>query len=259
MPFELANPSVRRGPFRLAVFDFDGTLSLLREGWARLMADMGVERIGAKADADRLELEMLELSGKPTIHQMRKLAEEIGPASPSAESLLDEFLRRLFATVDVRRQRLANGTDAPAAWTVPGSHAILDDLQSRGVQLVLASGTDARFVHAEAALLGLTHYFGEHIYAPDGDLAKFDKGDVIRMQLRERGLTGADLIGFGDGYAETVQVKRAGGVAVGVASREAGQRDVNEMKRGMLLGLGADVIVPHYEEHAAIISWLFGE
>ena len=37
---EILNPRFRRGPFRAALFDFDGTLSLIREGWARVMAEL---------------------------------------------------------------------------------------------------------------------------------------------------------------------------------------------------------------------------
>ena len=34
---ELLRPNLPRGRFRAALFDFDGTLSLLREGWPRVM------------------------------------------------------------------------------------------------------------------------------------------------------------------------------------------------------------------------------
>ena len=44
-PAELVNPAVRRGPFRAVLFDFDGTLSLIREGWPRVMVGMMVERL----------------------------------------------------------------------------------------------------------------------------------------------------------------------------------------------------------------------
>ena len=34
---ELINPNIPHGKVRCAVFDFDGTLSLLREGWPQVM------------------------------------------------------------------------------------------------------------------------------------------------------------------------------------------------------------------------------
>jgi phosphoglycolate phosphatase len=79
------------------------------------------------------------------------------------------------------------------------------------------------------------------------------------MVLRDRGISGHELVGFGDGYSETVEVKRAGGLAVGVASVEPGMNGVNPFKRAMLIELGADVIVPDYAAHEELVAWLFGE
>lgn len=255
---ELINPHLRRGPVRAAVFDFDGTVSLIREGWAKVMAGMGVDLLGDSSQHDRLELEMLMLSGKPSIFQMRRLADEAeatGKPAPPPDELLQEFVRRLAAITADRKRRLADGTDPPAAWAVPGTHELLANLRDRGVLLVLASGTPMEAVREEAELLQLTPFFGERVYAPDGHSPNFSKRDVIDELARDHG---EQVIGFGDGYAETVEMKRAGGVAVGVASREAGEPGVNSLKRGMLIDLGADVIVPHYSHPAALADWLFG-
>ena len=46
---ELVNPGVRRGPFRVALFDFDGTLSLIREGWPRVMVGLMLDHLRAAA------------------------------------------------------------------------------------------------------------------------------------------------------------------------------------------------------------------
>jgi phosphoglycolate phosphatase len=255
---ELVNPHLRRRPFRAAVFDFDGTVSLIREGWAKVMAGMGAELLGDPTQHDRLELEMLKLSGKPSIFQMRRLADEAataGKPSPHPDELLAEFVRRLAAITDDRRRRLAEGVDRPAAWAVPGTHDLLTNLRDRGVLLVLASGTPMEAVREEAELLQLTPFFGERMYAPDGHSPNFSKRDVIDELVLD---FGEQVIGFGDGYAETVEMKQVGGVAVGVASREAGEVGVNPMKRQMLIDLGADVIVPDYATPAALADWLFG-
>ena len=50
---ELVNEDVPRGEFRSVLFDFDGTISLIREGWrgimiplmAEILADLGVPTI----------------------------------------------------------------------------------------------------------------------------------------------------------------------------------------------------------------------
>lgn len=259
---ELMNPDLPRGGFRVAVFDFDGTVSLIREGWSRVMADMGVELLSDPAAFGELELEMLRLSGRPSIHQMerlRELAAERGKPSPAAAELLAEFNHRLAAMCDDRRKALAAGTDPPEAWAVPGTHELLTDLQKRGVLLVLASGTPLEAVRAESELLKLTPFFGERVYAPEGSSGEFSKRAVIENLLDELGVKGAELIGFGDGYAETVEVKRAGGVAVGLATVEAGRGGMNPTKRRMLIDLDADAVIPHYDPAGELAAWLWGE
>ena len=42
-PAEILNPHVRRSSFRAALFDFDGTLSLIREGWPHLAPALSLE------------------------------------------------------------------------------------------------------------------------------------------------------------------------------------------------------------------------
>ena len=259
-PAEVLNPNLRRGRFPAAVFDFDGTVSLLREGWARIMARMGLELLPAgAATADALEDQMLRLSGMPSIVQMRKLAEVVAAhtgKSPDPAELLQEFLRRLLAVSGKRCDDLAAGRVPAEAWAVPGTHALLADLQRRGVALYLASGTDLAFVRREAELLRLTEFFGDRVYGPTGDAPGFSKRDVVAAVVRKHG---DRLLGFGDGYAETVAVKAAGGTVVGVASREPGEPGASPLKRAMLAELGADVVVADYRDGPGLTAWLFGD
>ena len=56
-PFELANLHVRRGNFQTVLFDFDGTISLIRQGWREIMIPMMVEiiaDIGTDESTDEL-------------------------------------------------------------------------------------------------------------------------------------------------------------------------------------------------------------
>jgi len=257
---ELLHPDLPRGGFRAAVFDFDGTVSLLREGWSRLMAEIGLEHLRDPGLVGYLEREMLLLSGKPSIHQMRRLsaiiAERTGTA-PDPDALLQVFLKRLIALSAERQERIRTGRDEPDAWIVRGTRALLENLRRRGVALVLASGTDLAFVKREAELLGLTEFFGDRIHGPADNTPDFSKRTVIAEFLAELGLPGSALLGFGDGYSETVEVKRAGGTAIGVASAEVGVPGINAMKRTMLIELGADAIVGDYAEGDALLDWLF--
>jgi beta-phosphoglucomutase-like phosphatase (HAD superfamily) len=127
------------------------------------------------------------------------------------------------------------------------------------VPLFVASGTDAAHVLREVELLRLAPHVAGRVFAPKDNDASFRKRDVIDRALRELAVPGSQLIGFGDGVVETQEVKRAGGVAVGVASSEAGARGVNAAKRQALIAAGADVIIPDYEHANELLAWLWEE
>lgn len=269
-PFEVLNPRVRRGPFRAALFDFDGTLSLIREGWPRVMIGMMVERLRGLAlaaePADVLwglvERFVMELNGHPTVVQMERFAREIqarGGAPEPADVYLADYLDRLMRVVRQRWDVLERGIARPAAWVVPNAHAILDDLQTRGVPVYLASGTDLDAVRYEGALLDVLAPFGPRVYAPHPADPTFSKGRVADDILTALGIRGEQLVGFGDGVVETKEVKRVGGVMVGVASAEPGESGVHPGKRERLAAAGADVIVPDYGCAAVLLRWLWGE
>ena len=69
---------------RVALFDFDGTLSTIRSGWVEVMIPMMVELLaGLKSGESEEELTELvkefvgRLTGKQTMYQMVELAENI--------------------------------------------------------------------------------------------------------------------------------------------------------------------------------------
>src|SRR5438477_12816192 len=81
---EIINPQLARGRFRFVLFDFDGTLSLIREGWPEVMIPMMVEilrQTGTGEDEQTLRAQVEEfvmrLNGKQTIYQMMQLADEV--------------------------------------------------------------------------------------------------------------------------------------------------------------------------------------
>ena len=266
-PFEVINPHIRRGPIRAALFDFDGTLSLIREGWPRVMISMMAGILRARGLAPEPEAELhavidrfvMTLNGHPTIVQMERFAEEItarGGTPDSPTVYLQDYLDRLMAVVQQRWDGLASGRATAAAWVVPDAHAILSNLHDRGIPLWLASGTDLEAVLHEGHLLQVLAPFGERLFAPTAEDPTFSKGRVVDDILRERGIPGHELIGFGDGVVETQEVKRVGGTFIGVASAEPGQTGINAEKRIRLIAAGADVIVPDYSRHAELIEWL---
>lgn len=256
-----------RGPFRLALFDFDGTLSLLREGWPDVMRRLMLETLAAApagADEARLvhlvETLVTELNGQPTLVQMARLAEEAkvrGGASRTPEEHKAEYLRRLMELVLPRRQALADGTVSQNEWLVSGSKLLLSELRRRGVKLVLASGTDLADVRLEAELLGVAEFFGPDVHGalPDGS---FTKPKLIAELLAREGMQGHELVSFGDGIVETAAVMAVGGVAVGVASDFEAPGRINPWKRPQLAHAGADLLIPDFAETAWLADWVAG-
>jgi phosphoglycolate phosphatase len=264
---ETIHPDIPRGRFRSVLFDFDGTLSLLREGWPQVMIPMMVEVLRSTGTSEGeqeltavVEEFVMRLNGRQTIYQMIRLAEEVRRRGGTPLDPLEykhRYHELLMGRIRGRLSDLEEGSAGPEDWTVPGSHALLEALSARGLTLYLASGTDLKYVCHEADLLGLTQFFGGRIYGALDDYGKFSKRQVIERMLREEGLGGEELLGFGDGFVEIEEVKRAGGVAVAVASDEVRRQGVNAWKRDRLVAAGADLVVPHYRGHESLLEYLF--
>jgi phosphoglycolate phosphatase len=266
--FEILRTNLPRGHYKAVLFDFDGTLSLLREGWPQVMVGMMVEALmptGPKESETELALLVEEfvmaLNGRPAIFQMARLVEEIrsrGGTPNLPADYLREYDRRLLKVVGERYSEIQERHFPPVRWAVRGAHGILAALQLRGLKLYLASGTQLKHVRFEADLLELSRFFGHEINAPDGDDVTFSKRSVIDRILAENNLRGEELLGFGDGVVETEEVRKVGGMAVAVASDlEAGV--VNRWKRDRLVAAGADVVIPDYQRHEELVGKLFNE
>jgi len=191
------------------LFDFDGTLSLIREGWPQVMTPMFVEMLPALPDETaeaRHQLcwnDIMRLNGKQTIYQMIQLADRIRERGGTPREPLwykHEYLRRLDERIHARRDSIQRKERNPDEFLVFNARALMDALLQRGVPLYLASGTDESFVKAEAELLDLTRYFGKHIYGAQDNYHAFSKKMVIERILRENQIPGDQLLSFGDGY-----------------------------------------------------------
>lgn len=257
------------GEFHYAVLDFDGTISLVREGWQQIMIPFFTDELCATPKGRDLPREDLALrarefitllTGKQTIYQCIRLAEEItalGGTPQDPQAYKDEYHRRLLERIDHRLKGLASGEIDPETLTVPGSYALLEMLLRHGVTPYLASGTDEVYVLEEARLLKVDRYFGRHIYGAQREYRTFSKKMVIERILRENHLSGHELVGFGDGYVEIENIREAGGYAVGVASNEAERRGIDEWKRERLIRAGANLIIPDYREISELERVLF--
>lgn len=250
------------------LFDFDGTLSLIREGWPEVMTPMFVEMLPpllGETEEARRQLcwnDIMRLNGKQTIYQMIQLAERIkerGGTPREPAWYKREYLLRLDERIDARRESIRRKERNADDFLVYGARALLDGLHRRGLPLYLASGTDENFVKAEADLLDLTRYFGRRIYGAQDNYLQFSKKMVIERILHENRIPGDQLLSFGDGYVEIQDTKAVGGLAVAVASDEAqnGSGRFDEWKRQRLLGVGADIVIPDFRDSDALLNCLF--
>jgi phosphoglycolate phosphatase-like HAD superfamily hydrolase len=71
---------------------------------------------------------------------------------------------------------------------------------------------------------------------------------IIEQMIRDAGVPGPQIVGFGDGFVEIEEVKKVGGLAIGVASNEDSRSGINDWKRNRLIQAGADIIVGDYRQ-----------
>ncbi len=252
-------------PIKSAIFDFDGTVSLIREGWQDVMIPYFTEELQRVAPEESLDShrdivrEFVDLlTGKQTIFQCQRLAEEVAARGGNPKDPLEykkEYLRRLEERIAHRHQELKSGADAEK-YRVKGTISLLQGLRDQGIKLYLASGTDEEDVKREVNLLGLTEYFDGGIWGAQDHIIHCSKELVIKRIIEENQIYPEQLVSFGDGYVEIELVKNIGGFTFGVATDEAGKKGIDLWKRDRLLSAGADVIIPNFEEAGKILNFL---
>ena len=264
---ELISPRGSASKAQVVIFDFDGTLSVIRSGWMDVMAPLCVAQLRSTPTSETdaqlksvVEEFVWRLTGKETIYQMMALSEAVRerggqPLEPLAYKRM--YLDALHLRIDHRLNDLRQKRVAPEAYQVPGARQLLQLLRDRGLRLYLASGTDDANVKEEASLLGLASFFEGRVYGARDDLSSFSKALLVQQIVSEAGFQGDQLLVFGDGFVEIEEVKKVGGVAVGVASSEPGCQSVDLWKRDRLLQVGADFIVPNFLDTAELIDALF--
>jgi len=264
---EVLRPDVQLGAIRHALFDFDGTLSLVRQGWEGIMAPLMLEMICAgAAPLAAIQREVEEYidrsTGILTIEQMAWLAEAVrrhglAPRVGAAREYKRLYTERLLVPVRRRLQRLAAGELSSDDLMVPGARCFVERLHLEGVTLYLVSGTDHEQVCNEATALGLAPYFGGRIYGAL-DTAAHTKERIITRILSDNGLQGPELLVVGDGRVEMQQARAQGAVALGVASAEVSRSGWEARKRERLIQAGADLLVPDLGHGRELAELLLG-
>ena len=260
---------VERGKIKYGLFDFDGTISILREGWQDIMHPVCVEMIcGDTASTPEIEAEVRtmidETTGIQTILQMERLVEMVREKGLVPEaSILDAqaykqvYLDRLMVPVRERLARLASGEMTREQGMLKGATDFLERVSSQdGIELYVFSGTDRDDVRNEANKLGVDRYFVE-IWGALKTFQDYSKEKIIKDLVEKHDLHGPEVLAVGDGPVELRNVKAVGGIAVGVASDEKRGEGLDEEKRTRLIKAGADIIIPDFGEAAALADYLF--
>ena len=262
---ETVHPYGGKG-FKCALFDFDGTISLIREGWQKVMIPYFCEviaELGTNEDAEDVKAEVTEfvdrLTGKQTIYQCIALDEAVvkrGGKHVEPGEYKAEYLRRLNEKIADRKKGLENGTLSPDSLSVKGAKSFIEELRKAGIKCFLASGTDEADVIYEASLLGVKDLFDGGIHGAKDALLDCSKEAVIKNMIENQKLVPEELATFGDGFVEIELTSKLGGYAVGVATNEKSGDGIDEKKRQRLIGAGADMIIPHFENVAEVMNAL---
>ncbi|MGO9308839.1 MAG: PfkB family carbohydrate kinase [Spirochaetia bacterium] len=258
-----------------AIFDNDGTISTLREGWEGIMEPVMIRSIlgdGWKTAEEKLYRSVRErvhdyidmTTGVQTLVQMHGLADmvrEFGivPATEMKDPVgyKELYNQELLALVSGRIAKLRRGELCVEDFTLKGAIPLLKALHAAGVKLHLASGTDERDLVAEAEALGHASLFEGRIHGAVGDMNVEAKKVVVERILSEIGGAGArTLVTFGDGPVEIRETRRRGGRTVGVASDELRRFGWNMRKRARLIRAGADIVVPDFSQWQALCRLL---
>lgn len=262
------------GKIKHAVFDHDGTISTLRQGWEEIMEPMMIRAIlGSQfKTADRSTYHKVQshvreyidkTTGIQTIIQMEDLAAMVREFCFVSESeIRDKFgykeiyNQSLMEMVNHRIAQFQSGQLDTSDFTIKGAIAFLTLLHEKGINLYLASGTDREDVINEAKVLGYAHLFDGGIYGAVGDVSKYSKKMVIDRIMDENQLHGAELAVFGDGPVELLECRKRDGIAVGIASDEIRRHGLNPEKRSRLIKAGALLVVPDFSQYDELIKLL---
>lgn len=254
----LEHPKKQR--IKVAVFDFDGTLSTLRCGWESVMEPLMLECIceGTPDEESRgLVKEYISSStGIQTILQMKALCEmvrERGRTPLSPWEYKAEYNRRLMKNVTKRREDALSGNGEK--YLIKGCQKFLERLKSNNVRIFAASGTDDADVKLEAKALGLFDYFDEIAGAmPMSE--DCSKEATLRRLMEESGNDG--LLVVGDGPVEIRLGRSVGASTLGIVGREAELCGYDPVKVKRLTDAGAHVLCDCFQNADEIFSEIEG-
>lgn len=267
--------SWRKPEIGYAIFDHDGTVSTLREGWEEIMAPVMIKAIlGDNHDnipdskfreiGRRVDEFIDKTTGIQTLVQMHGLVDLVREYGfVPEEKILDPkgykkiYNDELLKMVSLREQKFLREELSIRELTIKDSVKFLRYLYDKGIKLYLASGTDVEDVLEEAKALGYDTLFEGRIFGSVGDVTKEAKKIVLDQILDSIGPDASGkVVTFGDGPVEIRETRKKGGLTVGVASNELRRFGLNERKRERLIKAGADIIIPDFSQYVKLAGLL---
>ncbi len=259
-------PAFRRRTVKHVFMDWDGTTALTRGGWSDVMVELFAESLPLLMGEDEASIrvlarqELMRLNGRPSIHQMARLAEMVGERgglARSANEYQHHYQGRVASLIGARLEGVRNGAAAADSLLVPGVRAFFSALNTRGIAITLASGTPYPELIHEVRLLGLEHHFAA-IHGPsDLEDRTFAKRDILQLVLRENSLAGEEVIAFGDGPVELIETLAIGGATVALATDESHPGRLDAGKREVLLAAGAQAVIADFTGLPELLGTFF--
>ena len=272
---EIINIREEKPNIKYAIFDHDGTISTLREGWEQIMAPMMIKAVlGEKFKEvgidrynkvkERIDDYIDKTTGIQTLVQMKGLPDIIREFGfVPEENISNEFEYKkiyndeLMKPVRIREHKLAIGELSADDLTIKNALPFLKKLHEAGIRLYLASGTDEEDVREEARILGYDSLFEGRIYGAVGDAAVEAKRVVLNRIMDDIGPESfGQVITFGDGPVEIRETRKRGGLTVGLATNELRRYGLNFQKRTRLIKAGADIVIPDFSQYLKLLELL---
>ncbi|PLV60040.1 PfkB family carbohydrate kinase [Thermotoga sp. KOL6] len=246
---------------KVALFDFDGTISLLRRGWESVMKEVMVESIMGNRKipdalyrdiSDRVDNLINRSTGVRTSIQMKVLEKLVRGYGLVPEKEILPFpeykkiyTKRLKEIVKKRMREITNGKKKKQDYLVEGIIDFLRLLKNKGIKLFLASGTDKSDVVEEAKFLEVYDYF-DSLEEKVNERKEISKREIIERIVNEFNLNEGELLVVGDGPVEIMIGWKYKALTLGVACDEYKRNTWDMKKVERLLRAKADVIIPNY-------------
>ncbi len=252
---------------KIAIFDHDGTISVLRQGWEEVMEStllgeyMGVTSSGYK-QKDEILHHIRELiqktTGIQTITQMKYFVQMLQGDPTVDQSNIKSayeykriYLDNLKKAMEYKLTLLEKAELCPEDLTMKGAISFLNTLHKNGTKLYLASGTDEEDVKHEAELLGYAHVFEGRIYGSLDNMAQDPKKQVIQhimQEIQKEHYSSAQCVVFGDGPVEMREARENNFMGIGLVSDEKQRFGINQEKRERLIRAGAHMLIPDFSQ-----------